>query len=294
MKVSRLKKQFPFHYYLQKTLCFYLVFITTYTNINYIGHLISENNLYYFLQFNYKVMNMKLNNSLKIILLFVSPFILAGCNVESEIDSSNPTTRTFMMNPHDLTGTWKLACSLTANGVYDYTQMLTYTRNKSVLISTFYARRSDRPRCSIAYYRIQITTDNVFGDMINQGTTDEHTPIDIILNNAIVTMLDDGFLNIINDQDKFFRMSLENGYFGSNITNWIKDQPRDVTNEYIQNNTNGFGGTVLDIYQVLDDKLTFGDKVSNKDADGRPISIERTSPYRRQVGSNIYSAEELQ
>ncbi|MCK5819423.1 MAG: hypothetical protein KAH18_09275 [Psychromonas sp.] len=239
---------------------------------------------------------MKLINSLKIILLFVSPFILAGCNVEGEMDSSNPTTRTrtFMIIPNDITGTWKLACSLTANGVYDYTQMLTYTGNKSELVSTFYARRSDSPRCSIAYYRIQITTDIVFGDMINKGTTDEHTQIDIILNNAIVTMLNDDFLNIINDQDKFYRMSLENGYFGAKITNWIKDQPRDVTNEYIQNNTNGFGATVLDIYQVLNNKLTFGDKVSNKDADGRPISIERTSPYTRQIGSVIYSTQKLQ
>ena len=211
------------------------------------------------------------------ILLFTSPFIIAGCGGDAE-EKKSPTVGTVTQTPSnvrsDIQGTWVQNCKTDPSGLFKFTKKFTYTDNKLDYVLTYYSiRAEDKGACATEEYKIQITSDMVFNEVINQGSEDEQNKIDITPNKALVTILSTALVTTINAATQDVRQNTYNDNFGVDITNWVIDQPTDLTTEYIRDKLFGFGGSELDIYHVSGDKLSFGDKGGNLDTDSRPMTI---------------------
>lgn len=255
---------------------------------------------------------MKIKNSFKITIIFSSLFLLAGCG-PGEIIQENEDTKSFLYStpeikntlfstsssrsttthlptstviPNDIQGTWTMDCRILPEGESSITQKITYTDNKREVMLTYYEQSEKSwSECKIALYRIQITSDIVFGEVINKDSDDEHTKIDITVNKAVVTVLNASIVEMVNNESNpVYNLMLEyQSHFAIEVSNWVVNEPKDVTKQYINRNIFGNGGSMLDIYKVSDNQLFLGDKAGNLDEDNRPISLEATSRYTRPV-----------
>ncbi|MCK5818595.1 MAG: hypothetical protein KAH18_04945 [Psychromonas sp.] len=212
------------------------------------------------------------------ILLFTSAFIIAGCGGDKQENKSpTPTvvTPTSANVRSDIQGVWMQNCKTDPSGMFKFTKKYTYTGNKLDYVLTYYSiRAEDKGVCATAEYKIQITSDIVFKEVINKGSQDEQNKIDMTVNKAVVSILSASLLTTIYTATQDALQNTYNGHFGVDTTNWVLNQPRDLTTEYIRDKLFGFGGSLLDIYQVSGDKLSFGDRGGNIDADNRPMTLD--------------------
>ncbi|MCK5818594.1 MAG: hypothetical protein KAH18_04940 [Psychromonas sp.] len=244
---------------------------------------------------------MKRHNNLITILLFTSSFIIAGCGENKQKNPPSVTSDSggsasggsasggsasgavvpLLLTPQNIKGVWMQNCKTDPSGLFKFTKKFIYTTNKLDYVLTYYSiRAEDKGVCATEEYKIEITSDIVFNEVINKGSENEQTKIDMTANKAVVTILSPALVTTINTATQYVRKNTYNDNFGLNIIHWVIDQPRDLTIEYIRDKIFGLGVPELDIYHVSGDKLYFGDKNGNLDSDNRPMTLSTNALSR--------------
>lgn len=249
---------------------------------------------------------MKSSNDFKKILLVICPLILAGCGgsktsslspLTSFDDPTRPTTQTIGQTtgqPIKLTtlsfnGTWKTPCKRIdafEHGLQmntNYTESFTYTDNSKVAkLSYFYTNISDTSEnvtCTRPKYEIIITSNIVFGDFINPGTTNAYREIETYAFGATLA-INHNRVHLVNNPafDDIHRTDIG---ITTLRNNWVQHIHQDITREFTYELRDGFkrfsyyaiGDRVPDIIRREGNKLYFGDQDGNKDTFSRPMSI---------------------
>ncbi|MCK5820181.1 MAG: hypothetical protein KAH18_13305 [Psychromonas sp.] len=222
---------------------------------------------------------MKVNNSIIIALLCISPFIFAGCG---ETSARLPPTN--IGDISKIQGLWNVNCRISPHiSAYPNTGTITFSENSMERMYLFYSGEignGETPLCSVPLYSVTVISNIVLGEVINESANDEHVNIDITGVKATITFRDANYINAVNQGNQINGLPTE-------ITDWTVGVPRDITNFNISNtNINisndpyNIRSPFFDIYQVTGNTLAFGDKSGNKDADGRPIALDTIKSIR--------------
>ncbi|MCK5820191.1 MAG: hypothetical protein KAH18_13355 [Psychromonas sp.] len=247
-------------------------------------------------------------NDFKIILLVISPLILAGCG-GTDVKTLSPiaetgipgrpatqttqttqiTQPTTQLTTVSFEGTWETPCKRVdafEHGLQmktNYTQSVTYTGNiKVAKLSYFYINSTDTDgnvACTNPKYEIIITSNIVFGIFINPGTQNQYRQIDFFASQATLAINHDKVYYVNNHRfDDIYRTDIG---ITNLRNNWVQHIHQEITQEFTYGSRNGakrfsyfaIGDQVYDIAKIVGNKLYFGDQGGNKDVNGRPITL---------------------
>lgn len=234
--------------------------------------------------------NMSIKNFFKIMLTVFSPFIIAACNnsvvkkITPVVVPATPSAHAFKL---DIQGSWVSGCKYSQVYRTNITQTLTYIGKTSEVVTKYYPNNTQEAKntCNDANYQTHIFNEIVFGKVINRGTADQYTKINIIAKKALITALKPAMVTFLNDETLDIRQLIFRNELGTdNTITWLLNKPQNLTIEYTRDKLHGFGAPpVLEIYQVSANTISFGDKNGNLDEDKRPIMLDTTSRYTRPV-----------
>ena len=191
---------------------------------------------------------------LKIHTIILLSFVLAGCHFRGDL-----------LPVHTgLEGSWRYQCVPDLYPPYgSIRQIKFYLGNKIVQNLTSYKGE----HCEYPLINTNIMGHFTLGETVDKGSFDEHTKIDSSGHQVVVTILDANTVYEANNRQL--------GDFGFGITNWKKDEPRVLTDNKLAIKYYLLGKPLLDIYKIETNKLFYGDQAGNRDADGRPIMLDR-------------------
>ena len=244
---------------------------------------------------------MKIKNYLKLIVFLLSSLMLVACNNNNNnnnhhnhdtvtvqhpsVEAQLPVLRANKVpNQTDLVPT----ISTVLEGVWIYNKCIFDTNNKFSQPNDWYVHTFENYRnrkleevsvwslnstppnsCHRQVLTVNKTFSFTLGDIENKGTQDEYTKINMTPTRLVVTITQEDVVFRLNNQAS---TSLGDD-FGFGITNWQIYEPMDLTNNKLAMKYFGLDKTNLDIFHINKDKIFEGDQGGNKDADGRPITL---------------------
>ncbi|MCK5818097.1 MAG: hypothetical protein KAH18_02365 [Psychromonas sp.] len=224
---------------------------------------------------------MKTINNLKIGALLVTSLALVACNSKSIYDNHtapvpSPVAPLSPLVPSIATileGTWTYnKCSHDLNNKFLVHQnwyadkFETYTNHQIKQSITW----SSDEICADPIITIKTTGSFTFGDIVNKATPDEYVKTNKTPNKLLVTINDQAYIIFLNKSIPTFLGS----DFGFGITDWELNVPKDLTNNESAIAYFALNKPALDIFKINNKKLFEGDQGGDKDADGRPITLD--------------------
>ena len=231
---------------------------------------------------------MKHKNKFKLVLFCMAVLALAACKGNQKYANSVPPSPSPSPSPEKagILGLWSTACE-EGTGVrgepsgYHYTKKYYFINDHKVEVVYRFYRDDPKPAntCSDSENALLVNSiaNYTLGNVIDKGSIDEHTNINITNKNVIFLPKKLYIAKIFNDGGDIGEI-----YSGYGL-NWRKDFGSSILGQPNANKIFSIGAMAPDILQVSNLKvngqtikvLKTGDKQGNLDADGRPLALNK-------------------